>query len=74
MKNGICPKCAAREIYRHAGSGFVNENITLQGGFFSKGAAPDKYICVACGYLEYYLPITEDIQLVRDNWERVPAQ
>ena len=74
MKRGVCPKCAAREVYRHAGSRFANEMITLKGDFVSKGAAPDKYICAACGYLEYYLPITEDIQLVRENWELVPAQ
>ena len=48
--------------------------ITLKGDLISKGAAPANYICVACGYLEYYLPLTEDIRLVCDNWERVPAQ
>jgi len=31
--------------------------IALKGDLVSKGAAPDKYICVACGYLEYYLPM-----------------
>lgn len=74
MKNGTCPKCAAQEVYRQTGSRFAHEMITLKGDLISKGAAPDKYICVSCGYLEYYLPLTEDMQLVRDNWEHVPAQ
>ena len=74
MKNGICPKCASNEVYRQAGTQFAHEMITLKGGLISQGVAPDKYICVACGYLEYYLPLTEDLQLVRDHWERVPAQ
>ncbi len=70
----ICPKCGAREIFCKAGSRFVNEMITITGDLISKGAAPTKYICVACGYLEYYLPITKDIQLVREHWERVPVE
>ena len=52
MKNGICPKCASREVYRHTGSPFAHEQITLKGTLISKGVAPDKYVCVACGYLE----------------------
>ena len=73
MKDGICPKCAGREVYHRAGSRFVNEMIELKGDFFSQGAAPDKYLCATCGYLEYYLPINEKIEMVRENWDRVPA-
>jgi hypothetical protein len=74
MKNGICPKCPSHEVYRHAGSQFAHEMITLKGNLISKGVAPDKYVCVGCGYLEYYLPLTDDLQLVRDHWEHVPTQ
>lgn len=74
MKDGICPKCSGREVYRRDGSRFANEMIELKGDFISQGAAPDKYLCATCGYLEYYLPITEKIEMVRENWDRVPAQ
>lgn len=74
MKSGICPKCAASEVYRQGGSQLSHEMIEFKSGLISKGAAPDKYICMACGYLEYYLPLTEDTQVIRSNWERVPTQ
>lgn len=73
MKNGVCPKCGAREVYHAAGSRFANEMINLNDGLISKGSAPDKYVCGGCGYLEYYLPINKDFQIVRDEWERVAA-
>ena len=74
MKNGVCPKCAAREVYQAAGSRFGNEMLNLTDGLINKGLAPDKYVCGQCGYLEYYLP-TEDsaFQIIRDKWDRVAA-
>jgi len=74
MKNGICPKCAGREVYCHAGSRFAHEMITLKGDLISQGAAPDKYLCATCGYLEYYLPLADTLHVVREHWERVPAK
>lgn len=75
MKNGTCPKCSGREIYHRAGSRFSQELVELKGGVINQGAAPDKYLCAACGYLEYYLPLSdEQLAVVRDNWERVVAQ
>ncbi len=53
------------------GKSAVNENIILTDGFFAKGAAPDKYICAACGYLEYYLSNAEGMELVRKHWEAI---
>jgi hypothetical protein len=71
MKNGICPKCNGNEVYWFAGSGFANEALNLTKGFIAKGTWPDKYVCVGCGYLEYYLPSPDDLQVVREKWERV---
>lgn len=73
MKDGICPKCMAHEVYRYAGGQATPEMVVLKDGLISKGVAPDKYVCTACGYLEYYLPLTDELQMVRDHWQRVPA-
>jgi hypothetical protein len=72
MKNGLCPKCGSAEVYRRAGDPYGHELITLKGEVFSKGIAPDKYLCGVCGYLEYYVSLQEDIQIVRENWQRIP--
>ena len=71
MKSGVCPKCASREVYHRIGSRFPNEMINLNDKFITKSVAPDKYVCGRCGYLEFYVPINEDFQIVRDEWERV---
>lgn len=73
MKNGTCPKCGAHEVYQHIGNPSAQEGIALQGGIINRGVAPDKYVCAACGYLEYYLPTAESRQLVRDNWKHIPV-
>ena len=71
MKNGICPKCDGREIYHTSSKRNMHEAVALTHGVFSKGAIPSKYVCAHCGYLEYYLPVQEHIDLLRENWERV---
>jgi hypothetical protein len=45
--------------------------VTLKSGVISTGAAPDRYICASCGYIEYYLSAEADLQVVRDTWEPV---
>lgn len=74
MKNGICPKCDGREIYRQTGNPHALETIALSDGVVNRGAAPVKYICAACGFLEYYLQEPQHIQTIRENWERVRPQ
>ena len=71
MKTGLCPKCGSNEVYRRAGDPYGHELVTLKGEVFSKGVAPDKYLCAACGYLEYYLSQPDEIQIVKTNWERI---
>ena len=74
MKSGICPKCGSPEIYRSPGNPASQEAVVLKGGLFSKGAAPEKYLCGACGYMEYYLPLTSgNLEMVREHWEQVAA-
>ncbi len=76
MKNGICPKCQSGEVYRHKGSE-NSERITLKEaaipvfGAFAQITWPDKYVCLSCGYIEYYLPEAANLELVKENWEKV---
>ncbi len=37
MKSGVCPKCHGAEVYRHAGSRFANEMITLRDTISQEG-------------------------------------
>ena len=72
MKNGLCLKCGSREIYRRGPDNYgTNEKIVVKAGFVTKGAAPDKYVCLGCGYLESYLPLEENAEMVREHWQRV---
>lgn len=76
MQNGICPKCQAQEVYRMDGNRlYAQEVVSLKGGAISKGDAPHKYLCTNCGYLEYYLPLTEEnLEMVKNNWVRVSPE
>ena len=74
MRNGICPKCAAHAVYQQAGNLSAHEGIALTGGVINKGTAPDKYVCVECGYMEYYLTKPEDLATIRAHWSKVAAE
>lgn len=74
MKNGICPQCKGQEVYCSAGNSASQEAIILKGGVLNKGAAPEKYVCGTCGYLEYYLPLGNgNLEMIREHWDRVEA-
>ncbi|HEY8561814.1 MAG TPA: hypothetical protein VIL74_15670 [Pyrinomonadaceae bacterium] len=51
MKDGICPKCAAKEVRL-----FKNTpaELSINTGFFS-AASVVYYICTECGYVELYV-------------------
>ena len=73
MKDGICPKCSAREVYSHLPKATnPSESITIDDSFINRGAMPEKYLCLACGYLEYYLPIDGSLrETIQANWSKV---
>jgi predicted RNA-binding Zn-ribbon protein involved in translation (DUF1610 family) len=72
MKSGTCPKCGQTEVYRHEGSRLASEQVMLNDAIlFNKATSPDKYVCAACGYLEYYVPSQEHLDLIRKEWEKV---
>ncbi len=73
MRNGTCPLCHSNDVYRQAGHPLQLEKVTLKPGLFGKTSAPDRYACTSCGYLEIYLSSAEDLQTIRDSWERVSS-
>ena len=76
MRNGTCPSCSSTDVYRQAGHRLQYEKVTLKLGIlgiFSKTTAPDRYACTACGHVEFYLSSAEDLQTIRDSWERVSS-
>ncbi len=88
MKNGICPKCKAEEIYH----GLATDGEGLSAGSYClcieiiAGASSDEreqktlwidtYICSACGYVEMYVSNWEDLPNLpkADGWIKVEAE
>jgi predicted nucleic-acid-binding Zn-ribbon protein len=71
MKNGTCPKCNSKEVYRGKSYPHQREMITLSGTVLVKAVPPDRYACVSCGYVEFYLASDEQCQQIREEWEKV---
>jgi predicted nucleic-acid-binding Zn-ribbon protein len=73
MKDGVCPKCSAPEVYRHLPKAInPSESITLTDSFINKGAMPEKFLCLSCGYLEFYLPLNDTVlAAVKEHWTKV---
>ena len=72
MKNGICVKCSGKEIYCKDVSPKSSDRVTLKDGVISKDASTViRYICVSCGYLEYYLSEQTDLDYICEHWDRV---
>ncbi len=80
MKDGVCPKCMAEEIYR----GFATEGEGLTSGSYAllvellTGEVQttiwvDTYICRACGYVELYVSNRDNLERLpqADGWSRV---
>jgi len=75
MKNGLCPKCGARDIRVQRGSRRPDDfRNYLSLGWWSSGARVYNYACIACGYLESYIDAA-DLMKVAGKWDRVaPAE
>ncbi len=83
MKNGICPKCKATEVYH----GFATEGEGLTSGSYTllielmTGKTQttlwvDTYVCRACGYTELHVANPEDLAglPLADGWDKVTPE
>jgi ribosomal protein S27AE len=73
MRNGTCSRCNSGNVYRQAGHPLQLEKVTLKPSVLGKTSAPDRYACTSCGHVEFYISSAEDLQAIRDHWERVTS-
>ncbi len=76
MKEGICPKCDAAEVYSP-------EDMLLKGGPFGSNSIPvsltsmaalDNYVCADCGYVESYVADEDKLHEITKKWKRVGSE
>ena len=67
MRSGICPKCAATEVFASTPS-VLQGRISITLGHV---AVLETLVCAACGYAESYVTQPKDRQKIRDLWDRV---
>ncbi len=70
MKNKICPKCNASEIYTNVEARLINRN-RLSFDAWVNPVPLNIYMCMNCGYLEYYVARREDREKVARKWPKV---
>ena len=83
MRDGLCPKCVAEEVYvadTNPAGMLAGEGQPLLRIYKEKGFWPDVtlvemniYICRACGYVEMHALDTEKLEKLADstNWHKV---
>ena len=86
MKNGVCPKCGGRNVYRasdqgleaglHSDDGQMLMIHTKKPGIFGDDFAAhylETYLCTNCGYLERYVEDLTGLEKVAGsvNWKKV---
>lgn len=67
MKNGICPKCEAREVHLFTGTG---AELSIRIGAFS-AASVIYYICTSCGYVELFVENKEDLPRIEAKCPKI---
>ncbi|HQU81508.1 MAG TPA: hypothetical protein PKY59_00190 [Pyrinomonadaceae bacterium] len=67
MKDGICPKCKSEEVYIDTAN---RHGIIVP--VHSLATRPTHlYVCVDCGYLEFYARTGFDLQKVKEKFKKV---
>jgi ssDNA-binding Zn-finger/Zn-ribbon topoisomerase 1 len=68
MKDGRCPKCGSHDV--HVDRENHGYSTLLRTGPLSS-ARLDAYVCVNCGYVEYYLSDEEKLRQISEKWPQV---
>ena len=69
MKNGICPKCDFKEVYRlgkRRTTGISTMNISSV-----SRALLYNYVCTRCGYVESYVTDRKDLERIVKKGEKI---
>ncbi len=64
MKDGICPKCEAKEVYRIKDAGAVQLN-------WMQYAEINMYVCTNCGYVETFVKEKIDLKMIAEKYQKV---
>lgn len=64
-----CPKCESTNIYTNVGARLINRSV-LSIDTWTTPAPLGVYMCMGCGYLEYYVVRPEDREKVARKWVR----
>ena len=67
MKDGVCPKCGAREVHLVAGNR-TDISIAIS---WSRNALVKLYVCVECGYAEMFVEDADDLPRIAERWPKV---
>ncbi len=67
MKDGICPKCGAREVHRYDKTP-VEFSIALS---FFNSASVVYYICAGCGYVELFVDDPSKLPQIAEKYPKV---
>jgi hypothetical protein len=71
VKDGMCPKCRAAEVYRGPiGWALPGEGELLPTGF-SDSVELGEYVCTHCGYVERYVKDPADFKRVAEKYEKI---
>ncbi len=65
---GICPKCGSDQVSRVPGHQDETSIIVDWAGYL--GSVPvARYVCCACGYVESYVELPEDLDRIRRKFK-----
>jgi predicted nucleic-acid-binding Zn-ribbon protein len=70
MQDGKCTKCGSDTVHRRDKGIVLNRNPFVDIAFF-RVAVPTPYVCVSCGYTEFYLTDDSELAAIRDKWPQV---
>ncbi len=71
MKNGVCPRCHAQEVYSSANIRYKTGNSSTIPLSFLRSIPLDNYVCINCGYVESYVADQDMLSRVKDIWTRI---
>ncbi|HMM81348.1 MAG TPA: zinc ribbon domain-containing protein [Pyrinomonadaceae bacterium] len=66
MKSGICPKCGSDEVYMGRTGSWVGVRTNVLHNQW-----PETYVCIECGYYEFYAIPGYDLDQVKKRLEKV---
>jgi predicted nucleic-acid-binding Zn-ribbon protein len=66
MKDGICPKCEAKDVHVYSSSTEVSVKLSIFGS-----AGVGYYICTNCGYVELFIENKEDLPKIAEKYPKV---